>query len=102
MGREPSQVNGYTREELTHTAAAAQIAAGTADAGLGIYSAAKLYGLDFIPVCQEQYDLLVLCGALEMPVVKVFLLVLESEAFRLRLEALGGYKLRHPGQVREG
>lgn len=42
-GREPSQVNGYTREELTHTAVAAQIAAGTADAGLGIYSAAKLY-----------------------------------------------------------
>lgn len=81
---------------------AAQIAAGTADAGLGIYSAAKLYGLDFIPVCQEQYDLLVLCGALEMPVVKAFLSVLESEVFRLRLETLGGYELRHLGRVREG
>lgn len=81
---------------------AAQIAAGTADAGLGIYSAAKLYGLDFIPVCQEQYDLLVLRSALEMPVVKAFLSVLESEAFRLRLEALSGYKLRHLGRVREG
>lgn len=101
-GREPSQVNGYTREELTHTAVAAQIAAGTADAGLGIYSAAKLYGLDFIPVCQEQYDLLVLRSALDAPVVKAFLEVLGSEAFRLRLEALGGYALRRPGQVREG
>lgn len=101
-GREPSQVNGYTREELTHTAVAAQIAAGTADAGLGIYSAAKLYGLDFIPVCQEQYDLLVLRSALDTPVVKAFLAVLGSEAFRLRLEALGGYELRRPGQVREG
>lgn len=101
-GREPSQVNGYTREELTHTAVAAQIAAGTADAGLGIYSAAKLYGLDFIPVCREQYDLLVLRSALDTPVVKAFLAVLGSEAFRLRLEALGGYELRRPGQVREG
>lgn len=100
-GREPSPVNGYTREELTHTAVAAQIAAGTADAGLGIYSAAKLYGLDFIPVCQEQYDLLVLRGALDTPVVKAFLSVLGSEAFRLRLEALGGYELRRPGQIRE-
>lgn len=100
-GREPSQVNGYTREELTHTAVAAQIAAGTADAGLGIYSAAKLYGLDFIPVCQEQYDLLALRSALDTPVVKAFLSVLGSEAFRQRLEALGGYELRHPGRIRE-
>jgi len=100
-GQAPSAVSGYQREELTHTAVAAQIAAGTADAGLGIYSAAKLYGLDFIPVCQEQYDLLVLRSALGTPVVKAFLSVLGSEAFRLRLETLGGYELRHPGRVRE-
>lgn len=100
-GREPAQVNGYTREELTHTAVAAQIAAGTADAGLGIYSAAKLCGLDFIPVCQEQYDLLVLHSALDTPVVRAFLEVLASEAFRQRVEALGGYELHRPGRIRE-
>lgn len=50
---EPSDVYGYTREELTHTSVAAQIACGSADVGMGIYSAAKLYDLDFIPICIE-------------------------------------------------
>ena len=59
-GVDPGSVYGYGREELTHTSVAAQIACGSADAGMGIYSAAKLYDLDFLPVCTEQYDLLIL------------------------------------------
>ncbi|HSN95388.1 MAG TPA: molybdopterin biosynthesis protein, partial [Anaerolineaceae bacterium] len=47
-GVESVSLIGYQREELTHTAVAAAIAAGTADAGLGIYSAAKIYGLEFV------------------------------------------------------
>ncbi len=54
-----SQIYGYDREKLTHTSVAAQIASGSADAGMGIYSAAQLYGLDFIPICIEEYDLLI-------------------------------------------
>lgn len=51
-----ASVYGYDREELTHTSVAAQIASGSADVGMGIYSAAKLYDLDFIPICIEEYD----------------------------------------------
>lgn len=58
-GVDPGAVYGYGREEFTHTAVAAQIAGGTADAGMGICSAAKIYGLDFLPVCVEQYDLII-------------------------------------------
>ena len=54
-----SAVCGYDREMMTHTSVAAQIACGSADAGMGIYSAAQLYGLDFLPVCVEEYDLLI-------------------------------------------
>jgi putative molybdopterin biosynthesis protein len=61
-----SELHGYDREEFTHTAVAAAIAAGTADAGLGILSAARIYGLDFIPVADEQYDLLIAQAALEL------------------------------------
>ena len=96
-----SRINGYTREEFTHTAVAAQIAAGTADAGLGIYSAAKLYGLDFIPICTEEYDLLLRAESLENPLVKRFLEVLACEEFRKRLEAMGGYTLDKPGSIIE-
>ena len=54
-----SAIYGYEREELTHTSVAAQISCGSADAGMGIYSAAKLYDLDFLPICIEEYDLII-------------------------------------------
>lgn len=92
-------ISGYTREEFTHTAVAAQIASGTADAGLGIYSAAKLYGLDFIPVCNEEYDLLARRESLDDPLVQRFLEVLRGEKFRARLESLGGYVLSNAGEI---
>ena len=100
-GIDTGAIYGYGREEFTHTSVAAQIAAGTADAGMGIYSAAELYGLDFLPVCLEQYDLLVPDSAWDTPVVQGLLAVLRSGAFRARLEALGGYRVDRPGTVRE-
>lgn len=100
-GIDPSAIDGYAREEFTHTAVAAQIAAGTADAGLGIYSAAKLYGLDFIPICNEEYDLLLREESLETPVVRRFIDILRGEEFKARLEKMGGYILDDPGTVIE-
>ncbi len=98
---DPGKIYGYDREEYTHTSVAAQIASGSADAGMGIYSAAGLYGLDFLPVCMEQYDLLIPDSAFDTPLVQRLLEVLQSAAFRSRLEALGGYQLGSPGTVRE-
>lgn len=100
-GMDTAAIYGYDREEFTHTSVAAQIASGSADAGMGIYSAARLYGLDFLPVCTELYDLLIPDGAFETPMVQKLLEVLRGGAFRLRLEKLGGYRLDAPGTVRE-
>lgn len=100
-GLRADSVYGYEREELTHTAVAAQIAAGSADAGLGIYSAAKMYGLDFIPVCTEQYDLIIPDYAWDTPAVKKLPEVLQSEKFKARLAEMGGYTTDKPGTVRE-
>lgn len=95
-----SLIYGYEREEFTHTSVAAQIASDSADAGMGIYSAARLYGLDFIPVCMEQYDLLITDAAWETPMVQQLLKTLQSPEFRERLESLGGYEVKEPGRVR--
>ena len=100
-GIDTSKIYGYDREEFTHTAVAALIAFDTADVGLGIYSAAKLYDLDFVPICEEQYDLLIPDYAWDTTMVQRLLQILKSESFRKRLEALGGYTLRNPGTVRE-
>lgn len=94
-------IYGYDREEFTHTAVAAQIANGSGDAGMGIWSAAQLYGLEFLPICTEQYDLLIPDSAWDTPMVQKLLEVLRSDTFRARLEALGGYTVNNPGTVRE-
>ena len=96
----PDTVYGYEREEYTHTAVAAQIAADTADCGMGIYSAAKMYHLDFLPVCVEQYDLLIPDTVWNTKEVQSLIRILQSDVFRARAEALGGYTRDNPGRVR--
>ncbi|MBE6717122.1 MAG: molybdopterin biosynthesis protein [Ruminococcaceae bacterium] len=90
-GIDKDAVKGYYNEEFTHTAVAAGIKNGNADVGLGIYSAAKMYDLDFIPVCNEEYDFIVSEKAAENENVKLFFEILVSDEFRNRLEKLGGY-----------
>ena len=92
-------VYGYEREEMTHTSVAAQIANGSADAGMGIYSAAKLYDLDFIPICVETYDLIISDSAWDTPMVQQLIAVLKSDAFAEKMEELGGYTVEQPGEV---
>ena len=99
-GIDASAIYGYDHEEFTHTAVAALVEAGSADAGMGIYSAAKMYGLGFVPVCEEQYDLLIPDYAWETPMVQALLETLASEQFRNRMEELGGYRVDQPGRIR--
>ena len=94
-------IYGYDREELTHTSVAAQIVSGSADAGMGIYSAAKLYDLDFIPICIEEYDLLIPDHVWDTEYVQRLLETLKSDAFREKILAMGGYTLDRPGEVIE-
>lgn len=95
---DPSRIYGYEREELTHTSVAAQIASGSADCGMGIYSAAKLYELDFIPICIEEYDLIIPDSVWDMPAVQTLISTLKSDSFRERILAMGGYTLDAPGE----
>lgn len=97
-GIKPERVYGYEREELTHTSVAAQIVSGSADAGMGIYSAAQLYCLDFLPICIEEYDLIIPDSAWSTPMVRRLLETLKSEAFREKMLALGGYTVENPGE----
>ena len=100
-GVDPDRVYDYEREELTHNAVAVQIAGGSADAGMGIYSAAKLCGLDFLPICVEEYDLLIPEKVWNTGLVKQLVRTLKSREFRERIEAMGGYTLDRPGEIIE-
>jgi len=90
-GGVPEIVQGYRRELRSHMAVAEAIAAGLADAGPGIEAAARAFGLNFIPLQDERYDLVIPAEHLDSPPIQALLEVASSRSCRDEVEALGGY-----------
>lgn len=97
LGVDPSGIRGYAREEPTHLAVAAAVAAGRADCGLGILAAARAFGLDFVPVAQEPYDLVLDAGSLDDPLLAPLWALLASPTFHTSVRELGGYDTQESG-----
>ena len=98
-GIDTADIRGYDREMTTHMAVAAAVAGDSADAGMGILSAANAMGLDFIEVGPEEYDFAVPVRFLELPHIKAFLEILKSEEFSDELKKLGGYETKGAGRI---
>ncbi|KPK27961.1 MAG: LysR family transcriptional regulator [Desulfobacterales bacterium SG8_35_2] len=97
---QPEQVNGYEREEYTHMNVASAIASNNADTGLAIRASAVALDLDFIPVAQERYDLILPKVFLDDPKVLALLQTIRgNKEFQRTVENLGGYDLRDCGSV---
>jgi putative molybdopterin biosynthesis protein len=91
-------ISGYAREEPTHLAVAAAIAAGRGDAGLGIMAAARAFGLDFVPVTREPYDLVVAADAVDSELLAPLWALLRSDGFQAAVTELGGYTTKEMGR----
>jgi molybdate-binding protein/DNA-binding XRE family transcriptional regulator len=98
-GIAPHWVSGYGREVLSHLAVAEAVASGGADVGPGILAVARALGLDFIPLQEERYDLVIPMEFLPTAPVQALLDVVASLHFRAELEALGGYDGSRAGTV---
>ncbi len=96
----PEMITGYDREASTHMAVAALVASDSADAGMGILSAARSMELDFIPVGEEWYEFAIPEAYFDLPHVQAFLDVLKSRRFAEELTRLGGYGMEKTGEVR--
>ena len=99
LGIPSERLSGYDREEYTHLAVAAAVAGNKADCGLGISSAAKAMGLDFVPLLVEEYDLVIPREHYESGLLGPLLSLIRSEEFRQEVELLGGYDLSMTGKV---
>jgi len=100
LGIASKAVRGYDRTAASHFEVARLITEGQADAGVGIGSAAKLFGLDFIPLQRERYDLVIPTPFLTgHPALANLLDTIVSRAFRTEIEALGGYDTSETGKV---
>jgi molybdopterin molybdotransferase/putative molybdopterin biosynthesis protein len=99
LGLNARTVRGYEHEVAGHLEVAAAIASAQADLGVTIRLAAKAYGLDFIPVREERYDLLVLESHMSTPSVKAVLDALTSSRFATELAALCAYDTGETGRI---
>lgn len=99
LGIKRRQVQGYERQEYTHLAVAAAVASGTASCGLGILAAARALGLDFVPLFNEQYDLVIPRRFYYDELLAPLLAVIRCEEFAATVDALGGYDTAGIGQV---
>jgi putative molybdopterin biosynthesis protein len=98
-GVETAKVHGYERVAYGHLAAAYCVVSGEADVCLATRSAAKTFGLAFVAVHSERYDLVMRRRSLEIPAVKAFLDVLQRATLRRKLEVLAGYDTSETGSV---
>ncbi|MDX1437722.1 MAG: substrate-binding domain-containing protein, partial [Anaerolineales bacterium] len=99
MGIAREEVRGYNQEEFTHLAVAAAISSGRADCGLGIAAAADALDLDFIPLVEERYDLVIPQENAGLELLAPLFDVLIDSRFRNEVEALPGYSARQMGQM---
>lgn len=95
----PEDIDGYEHEETTHMSVAVAVQKGNADTGMGIYSSARALDLDFVDIAFEEYDFVTYASWIELPFVQEFLKILKSDAFKERLEALGGYSWEETGDI---
>lgn len=99
IGVDPERVNGYASSELTHSAIAAFVASGMADVGFGVEPAAHHFGLDFIPIADEDYYFACDRVQLEREPLAAVLALLRSDGFRHDVARLEGYDPADCGKV---
>jgi molybdenum cofactor synthesis domain-containing protein len=99
-GISSASIPGYDRELTTHLAVALAVKTGEVDAGPGVYSAARAFGLSFTPVAREPYELVFPADTWEDPRVQALAASVSSPQFREGLGSLGGYDLSVNGRLR--
>jgi molybdate-binding protein len=93
-------VAGYDRTAASHFEVAAAVASGGADAGIALAAAALTYGLDFVPLAEVRFDLVIPADHLAHPAIGLLLEALQTRALRDELGALPGYDVSEMGAIR--
>lgn len=92
LGKTASEIKGYDQQSTTHMEAANRVYSGLADATLGIKSAADALGLDFVPLIEEPYELVIASKYMDHPGIVALLESLNDKEWRFKVEKMGGYR----------
>jgi putative molybdopterin biosynthesis protein len=98
-GLQADQINGYRNEKRTHLEIALAIAEHEADLGLGLEAAADRYGLDFLPLTLERYDLIIPAKSTDNPPVRNLMDWLTGEKAKVEIAKFMGYDSHQTGRL---
>ena len=93
------KINGYDNEKNSHLAVSYTIHSKNADLGLGIMSSAVAYDLEFIPLKEESFDLVIPETVLNEEYMQIILEIIRSSEFKKNIESIGGYNTNKTGEI---
>ena len=99
QGIASADIAGFNSAEFTHSAVAAYIASGMADVGIGVQTAAERFKLDFIPLVRERYYFALSIAALDDPLMRQLIGILQQPGYHATVDALPGYDAADTGKI---
>ncbi|MCX5806022.1 MAG: helix-turn-helix transcriptional regulator [Proteobacteria bacterium] len=94
-----SEIRGYGNESYTHLEIGQSIYSKEADVGIATITVANIFGLAFIPIREEQFDMILDQSTFFEPGVQAFIEVLRSPDFRKRVAKMGNYNFKDSGKI---
>ena len=95
----PSKIDCYGREVYTHFEVGLSVLSKEADVGIATIAVSKLLGLPFIPITQENFDMILDQSTFFEKGIQAFIEILVSQEFRNRVEKLGSYDFKNSGKI---
>ncbi len=99
QGIPASEIKGYDREVFTHFEVGLSVLAGEADAGIATIAVSQLFGLAFIPITTENFDMVLSQSTYFERGVQALIETLKSSDFRSRADAMAGYDFSDSGKI---
>ncbi len=94
-----SNIKGYDQEVYTHFEAGLSILSGEVDVGIGSIAVAKLFGLGFVPIANESFDMILDQRTFFHKGIQAFIETLNSKGFRRKVERIGAYDFSNSGKI---
>lgn len=98
-GIDPSSIIGYENEVNTHFEIGLAILSGKAHVGIATIAVSKLFGLPFVPIMRESFNMVVTKATFFEKGVQAFIEILNSGDFRQKVKPLGNYDFSKSGNI---
>jgi excisionase family DNA binding protein len=92
-------VSGYETEVYTHFEVGLSLISGEADTGIASAAVARILDLDFYPLVNERFDMILGKNTFFQPALQAFIETLQSDKFKNRVEKIGNYNFSHAGKI---